>query len=155
VRIEFIVPKRPTLQEANALIESVRRGEGFCGTGLKAQAFVAPPASYFENAIKNPAPSTMAAQSCWRAHRFDFTVLRCELPKGTAPNKQIPFAGRPKGHVGTLEPRNIKGVNALWGRELMHVSQVLLKQCEHIGSGGVVDFNAHGGFTGYPVSTVY
>jgi hypothetical protein len=68
VRIEFVVPKGPALKESNALIESVRRSEGFCGTGLKAQTFVAPHASNFENVIQNRAPSSMAAQGCRRAH---------------------------------------------------------------------------------------
>jgi hypothetical protein len=34
-------------------------------------------------------------------------------------------------------------MNALRGREFMHVSQMFFEQCEHIGSGGVVNLNTH------------
>ena len=143
VRIWTVAAKRPRHREAISSIQVVRRFKGRVRTCLQAEPCVPALLRNRDDVCEYGATCTSATSSRRGTHGLDLTVCwRKFLQRATADEVLLVPDG-PKRDVWRSQLSEVQCKHLFWRRELVHVRQVLFKQGMNLGTGQIVDFDAH------------
>jgi len=143
IGIRPIISKRPAIRKAKALIQLLSWHEGLYRACFETQTLVAARACHGQYMREYRAPYPLSSHRVCCSHRLDFTVRGIDLLQCAAAEKCIALSCRPECDIAAFEATDVKRMNTLRRRELVHIAEVLFKKCFDIRSGGVIDLDTH------------
>jgi hypothetical protein len=141
VRIFRVIAERAAIGEPKTFIEPLSRLKRLHGTRLQTQAKIPARFRYLKDVGQDGASRTPTPKRDRSAHRLDFTMLAIELPERPAAMQYRTIPGSPEGNLGLAQMFNVKRVNALSGRKVVHVLQVFFQQCMNLGTREIIDLD--------------
>src|ERR1700682_1421876 len=103
VRIFQVLAERPTVREAETLVESLGWHECFMGASLKAQTFIGSRPSDFNDMSEDRSSRAFATKRGGSAHGLYFAVLAVQFFEGTAAEQERAFPSGPERNLGLAE----------------------------------------------------
>ena len=135
--------ERPTVREAEALVQAARGLEGRRGAGFEAELSVRALASLDNYVLQHRTRHTFAPMCGCSAHRLDFTVGRTELFQRTTPEQFALRPNRPESNFWLEKTGEVERMHALGRRELLHVVKMLGKKRADFRASEVINSNLH------------
>jgi hypothetical protein len=138
VRVKNIVGERAAFREAVRGVEAAGGFEGGHRSGLEAEPFITALFCFVENVPEHHLACSLPAIFRIGPHRLDLGVGWIEFFERSAADEFIAAPDAPESYLGPFEFFQIKGVDALGWRMLVHLAQMIGEKLGNLRRGQVV-----------------